>query len=281
MISSPRPAFPRRWRRVLVTAALLALCGYSGLYAHQSLPRSPADRLITTDSGVTLAYHVLRQTDDPTIRILLLHGAPADSGSWSRMRDTLDSLPAGCEVIAVDRPGYGYSDAAPEFSLAAQAQRLNPLITECTIVVGHSYGGPVALRAAIEFPDRVRGVVLVAGACDARMNDAQRLRRLIDSCSLLIPAPWARANRELLALTDENRRMTSQLAMLKCQVVIVHGTWDPVCPHDGTLEYLRDQITGAGELRVVSIPRAGHNLHLSHTALVGREIIQLVGQVTN
>lgn len=82
------------------------------------------------------------------------------------------------------------------------------------------------------------------------------------------------ANRELLALTDENRAMEAMLERVVCPVVVIHGEWDPVCPHDGTVSYLKRALPNA-DVRVRSVLRAGHNPHVSRPALVARAVAEL------
>jgi len=69
-------------------------------------------------------------------------------------------------VIAFDRPGFGGSpgfDGAPRLAghAAALAALIEALELEQPLVVGHSYGGAVALRHAIDFPGTVTGYVLL------------------------------------------------------------------------------------------------------------------------
>lgn len=272
---------PLRWiwrhKRLTAGAASLAtLGGYGVLYAAVALHESPADQSAALPDGRKLSYLQGAAAPEGAPRVLLVHGAPADSSSWNRvLRDKAGALD-GLDVLAVDRLGYGNSEPGTEPSLQEHAASLAPLLAPGSVLVGHSYGGPVALRAAAEYPDRVGGVVLVAGACDANMNDAQWARRAADAASFAIPETWAVANRELLALTDENDQMRELLARVTCPVVIIHGEWDPVCPHDGTVDYLSESLTNAADVRVVSLARAGHNLHLSHPAVIAREIRELV-----
>lgn len=261
-----------RWRRIAAVSLGMLVCAYGAAYAAVALAGSDADQRIMLPDGEAIAYRVLGRPEGRGERVILVHGAPADSGSWDRlwMREA-ESL-SHLEVVAVDRIGYGNSTGGEETSLAAHALGLEPLLGPGAILVGHSYGGPVAMRAAAEFPDRVEGVVLVAGACDPFMDDAQWFRRVVDGLGPAVPEPWHVANAELLALTDENRAMIPLLERVTCPVVVVHGTWDPVCPHDGTIEFLRDALPNAASVEVVSLPRAGHNLHLSHTGKVADAI---------
>ena len=243
-----------------------------------SCATSPTDQSAALPSGESVAY--LTDAHDTGVpgRVVLIHGSPADASSWSKLlKQERHALPA--DVVVIDRLGFGNSTPGVQGSLAAQAAAaaafLEPIDGSRPILVGHSYGGPVALRAAVDYPDRIGGIVLVAGACDAYMNDSQGLRRAIDAISLIVPEAWEVSNAELLALTDENRAMESLLSQVTCPVVILHGTWDPVCPHESTVAYLQDRLVNAAEVRVVSLERTGHNLHLSHPAQIAEEVRRL------
>ncbi len=278
--SSSRFARLRRWLwarkgRVGATLCATALSGYGVTYAAVTLRSSPTDRSVTLPDGRSLAYRVAQAGDGTGPRVILVHGSPADASSWDRLLATSEDTLAGLEVIAIDRLGYGNSTPGAELSLRVHAQSLEPLLTRETILVGHSYGGPVALRAAAAFPDRVLGLVLVAGACDPRMQDAQTTRALIDGLGRAVPEPWAVSNRELLALTDENRGMTPVLPLVRCPVITLHGTWDPVCPHDGTVSFLETSLPSAASVETRSLARTGHNIQLSQPDEIARAIVDL------
>ena len=97
---------------------------------------------------------------------VLLHGQPGGPVGWRRVVRALDRLPGGVEPIVEDRPGYGHHPDGPGGLLAnadAVIRRLDHLGIERATVAGHSWGGGVALAMAERFPDRVDGLVLVAG----------------------------------------------------------------------------------------------------------------------
>jgi pimeloyl-ACP methyl ester carboxylesterase len=96
--------------------------------------------------------------------LLLVHGLGASLQAWYA---NVADLATDHRVIAVDLPGFGHSDlaAAPadvRSYAAALADLLDWLDVERAIVVGHSLGGLIAQRMAIEHPDRVAGLVLVS-----------------------------------------------------------------------------------------------------------------------
>lgn len=257
---------------------------YAVLCVLVSCRSSPTDLSVNTAAANgeprVLAYMKQDGGNNEGGRVILLHGAPADAGSWTTLLKQSSDIHAA-ELYAVDRIGYGNSTNEDETTLAGHARSITPLLQETNghkpVIVGHSYGGPVALRLAVDYPDEVGAVVLVAGACDAYMKDSQWFRKSVNGVRLLVPEPWERANRELLALTDENRAMEPSLGKVVCPVVIVHGTWDGVCPHDSTIAYLRGRLVNAAEVRVVSLDRAGHNLQLGYVD----EVIQAINSVTD
>ena len=110
------------------------------------------DDLSATDTPAGLRAHEL----------VLLHGQPGSPADWQRVAGR---LPAQLHAMATDRPGYG-SSQLPAGGFAANARAvLDDLdsrgITRA-VLVGHSYGGGVALAAASLAPGRVEAVVLLA-----------------------------------------------------------------------------------------------------------------------
>lgn len=106
-------------------------------------------------------------TEEPT-PIALVHGL---GGTTRHFTSTImPALAAKRRVVALDRPGYGYSDrpltGAATLSEQAALLRdaLEKLGIERAIWVGHSFGGAVALAAALDAPGSVAGLALLAPA---------------------------------------------------------------------------------------------------------------------
>ena len=103
----------------------------------------------------------------PVATIALIHGA---SGNQADLMAPLgDRLAArGFRVVAVDRPGHGYSERLHEdaSSPAAQARAIRAALqaasVERAIVVGHSWAGAVAVAFALDHADFTQGIVLLA-----------------------------------------------------------------------------------------------------------------------
>lgn len=100
--------------------------------------------------------------------LVLLHGASGNSRDFTF--DLADRLAARYRVIAFDRPGLGWTDplGAQNANPIAQAELLRAAAAQLAvrdpIVLGHSYGGAVALAWGLRAPSETAALVIVSGA---------------------------------------------------------------------------------------------------------------------
>lgn len=130
--------------------------------------RIPRDGKMLTVDGTDIHY-VDRGGGPP---VVLIHGL---SGQMRNFAPALiDRLAADHRVILIDRPGAGYSAplAGGVNTLAGQAAVIAGLIAaldlQSSLVVGHSLGGAVALSLALDHPERVGALALIAPATQPR-----------------------------------------------------------------------------------------------------------------
>jgi len=105
--------------------------------------------------------------------LVLLHGQPGSAADWQQVTGR---LPARLHPVATDRPGYGSSQLpAGGFAVNARAvvDDLDSRGITRAVLVGHSYGGGVALSAASLAPGRVAAVVLLASVGPGCLPDAR------------------------------------------------------------------------------------------------------------
>ena len=108
--------------------------------------------------------HIVEQGSGPTL--VLVHGLGAQLRNFTYA--LVAQLAPNFRVICVDRPGCGYSTRPPNVpaSLPGQADTIAKLIAtlglQKPIIVGHSYGGAVALALALNHPAAVGGLALLA-----------------------------------------------------------------------------------------------------------------------
>ena len=98
--------------------------------------------------------------------VLLIHGASSDMGVWSPT--IVPMLKDRVHVVAYDRPGLGFTAERPpraetlEVQAKVAAEVIEQLKLSKPIIVGHSWGGAVTLRLALDRPDLIGGLVLIA-----------------------------------------------------------------------------------------------------------------------
>ncbi|HYC41739.1 MAG TPA: alpha/beta fold hydrolase [Noviherbaspirillum sp.] len=109
-------------------------------------------------------FHAREQGSGPAL--LLIHGLAGQMRHYTY--GVADRLARQYRVIAIDRPGSGYSvrDKSTPADLSTQAAAIAELIGKLqlgpTFVVGHSLGGAVALALALEHRQHVTGLALIA-----------------------------------------------------------------------------------------------------------------------
>jgi len=159
------------WLVTLAGWLTLLVTRYSQHARASARPSEPAERGPTHD---TVAGRHQDEGGLPTPlrrhELVLLHGQPGSPADWDQVADR---LPSQLHAAAADRPGYGVN-AGPAGGFAANARAvlndLNARRIDRAVLVGHSYGGGVALSAAKIAPDRVEAVILLAGVGPGCMN---------------------------------------------------------------------------------------------------------------
>lgn len=266
--SSAAPGFV-----ALAPAWFTMACSFPGPAA----PRDAADTLSATTTTITIAGEPTRvrafRAGEPTgVPVLYVHGTPGDALGW---RDyLLDPVP-GTESIALDRPGFGGSSADRVVpALADQAAALEPLLDpdRPAILVGHSLGA--------RWPDRVAGLVLVAGSLDPDLEKVLLIQRLGEFPPLAAILPrWLRnTNRELIPLEAELRALGPRLARITAPVEILHGTRDAQVPY-ANVDYMLTRFPNATSVRVTKLVDMNHFLPWNSATYLRTAIARLVEDV--
>ena len=163
-------------------------------------------RLIQTPFGRT---HITEWGRAEAPPIVMTHGMAAWGGLWEETATYLADR--GYRVIAVDLPPFGFSDRAiKDFSRSSQAKRLAATAKAMGLtqyfLVGHSYGGGVAMEAALRYPDHIAGVVLVCPVMNLTPDDNRAVK-----ASVPIPLRFNWLSEMLVSVTITNPLLTGYL----------------------------------------------------------------------
>ena len=171
----------RAFRRFMTRALLLGIAAFlivpmvipfdsSGTKTNVQAAGANAEFALVNEINVhvdTEPYSGNRADNVPLF--ILMHGFGASTFSW---RYAMDSLSKQGEVLAYDRPGFGFTDRPTSwtgtnpYGFAGNFELLDGLISEFgsgqeIILVGHSAGGQLAAEYARLNPDKVQRLILV------------------------------------------------------------------------------------------------------------------------
>ncbi|MDO5697834.1 MAG: alpha/beta hydrolase [Dermatophilus congolensis] len=187
----------------------------------------------------------------------LLHGLGGSPLSWENQ---VAKIPAGVSARAPWlrglRPGGSESFDVP----AASADLLMQLELEGAIpaaIVGHSLGAMVALQMAIDAPESLSHLVLVAGQVrpPKSVMRAQRLAFKMIPAKQFAKSGVSKAKMREAMLAVEGFDASDRLASVTAPTLVVVGDNDRV--NRSAAEVIAGGIPGA---RLVSVPRAGHDV---------------------
>ncbi|MFO7706140.1 MAG: alpha/beta hydrolase [Halopseudomonas sp.] len=177
------------------------------LRVQMSLP--PEGRFVTV-MGNRIHYLEQGKEQNSEATLLMIHGLGGVAQNYSY--SVLGELAKTHRVVAIDRPGSGYSERHPRSSasLAVQADVLAGVIDALDlgkpVIVGHSLGGAVALATALRHPDKVAGLALIAPLTQLPKDTPKAF------AALAISWPWLR---KLVAWT-----LATPLSMLQKDKVL-------------------------------------------------------------
>lgn len=218
------------------------------------------------------------RTADSLPTVLFIHGSP---GAWDAFIGFFadSSLYNRAQLLSVDRPGFGKSGLGdPEPSLQAQAADLAPLLRlsrsdQKPILVGHSLGGPVAARLAMDYPELVGGLILVAPSIDPDLEKKEWYRPIGNAFPFRqwLPTELDVSNQEIMPLRGELQQMLPLWAGIRVPVIIIQGEDDPLVP-PGNAAFARRVLVNA-PVTIQMIPKMNHFIPWSRPDLIHDAIL--------
>lgn len=227
---------------VVLAAALTACAGGADESAGERFPVSrdyPAGTMerISFQAPAPTNWRISALTTgdrpDATWKIVILTGTPSWSEFWA---PTIAAAPPTREVMVADRPGFQTSEPRDAVrDLALQAEALSPMLAtthpgERVLVIGQSFGAPIATLMAQRYRDQVSALVLVSPYFGDRGPTARRLIGVGSIVQGMLPRDLKNSISEMRGQRDQLPAVWQALRGLDQPVVFIHGDNDTFVP---------------------------------------------------
>ncbi|AOI88396.1 alpha/beta fold hydrolase [Burkholderia pseudomultivorans] len=269
-------------------------------------PMTPPDGIFTDVPGGLRLHHFEAGAGRP---VVFIHGSGPGASGFSNFKHNYPAFAAaGHRAIVVDLPGYGQSSKPSDvaytldFFVGALHAQLTALGIGPAVLLGNSLGGAIALKYALDHPDAVDALIMMApgGVEDRdtyfRMEGIQRMVKLFthremnddtmrELLTLLVHDPaivtdalvaermkvCVEQPTEVLS-TMSVPNLTDALGELRCPVLGFWGTDDRFNPVGGAMKF----VERCRDARVVLMNRCGHWVMVEHAAYFNRECLDFL-----
>ncbi len=267
-----------------VTLLVLSLGLYGAFYYFSSPKSDKKIRKLFKKTKVVpiISYEEFRgfryrklsiQKDTILPTLVFVHGTIGSSTDFiAYMKDSL--LRSKANMISYDRVGYNYKDKnAVQESIAFEADLLEDLIqdldTKKTVLVGYSYGGPIALATKNNY----KKIVLLAPAVYSKVEPMPWMVNLYKwkTTRWLVPPVWKQAGKEKLSHQEDLQKFENDWKKNTSKILSIHGDADWIVPYANS-EFLKTQFSKE-QFQLVTIKEAGHSLVWSHFELIKKELL--------
>ena len=218
---------------------------------------------------------VQKELDSNKTNLVFIHGAIGSSSDFKEyMTDSL--LRSKFNMISYDRIGYNFEDKTlAQQSLKFEVSVLESLISKLkydnTILVGYSYGGPIALMSKKKY----KNIVLLAPAVYSKVEPMPFMLNVYKwkLTRWLVPHVWKSASLEKMNHKEELNLYENNWNENPSKIISVHGDSDGIVPYENSL-FLEKQFP-KNQFELKTIKNAGHSLVWSNFELIKNELLKL------
>lgn len=217
--------------------------------------------------------------------VVFVHGTPGSWGTFSRYFED-KSFIENVQLYSIDRPGWGasgYLGKSFPVSLSDQSRLIEPILAqiwkdnnqEKMIVVGHSLGGSLVPKLAVDYPNYIKGVIVLAGDLDPELSEARWFNTVLDWVpNVLLPDMWQNSNNEVIAIRPSLEHLQKAFSTITMPITVLQGTEDTLV-RPGSAEKA-PMIFKSSDVEVIFLEGASHIINHTHTQDVKNAIYSMV-----
>jgi len=217
-----------------------------------------------------------REELDTTLpNLVFVHGSPGSAMDFKQYLLDRD-LNAIANLIAFDRVGYNPQSVGDIQSISFEMELLNSLTSKLdpkkTILVGYSYGGPVALASNKNY----KKIVLCAPAVYSEVEPMFWFLNFYrwKATRWLMPDLLKAATKEKIQHRTDLKTMEQSWSQNPSDIYVIHGDKDWIVPYENSL-FIQKQFPKE-QFELITLKEAGHELIWSRFAEVKRELIKVM-----
>ncbi|TVQ89301.1 MAG: alpha/beta hydrolase [Bacteroidetes bacterium] len=242
-------------------------------------PEAKIDTVIYNERS--LRYMSMHRHDTlPTL--FFLHGSPSSMSVYNVYYQDKD-LANRVNIIAADRPGYGYSGLGmSETSIRRQAEKMWKILEKegfpsPLYIVGASYGGSVAASMAMLQPEMVDGVVLISASLAPGKEKTYGISYIIQRAPFrwLMPAMIRVANDEKLTHYEALTEIVPYWERIIAPVVMIYGTADRLIFPENA-DFARRKLVNSPVIEKHPLEGEGHFLQIKYKDFILERLFNLI-----
>jgi len=179
--------------------------------------------------GVKTDAYVSEQSKAPW-RLICIPGTPSHPYLFNRL---LRLASNELEIVVINRLGFHKSHNSPVLNFNDQVRVVEPFLGgKRNIVLGISYGGALALTAALNYPDNIEGVITGAALISEPHNYTKVIMgsEIIKKFESLTPIKIKHMKAEIEGRREQIHPLLKRLYKLNAPVEVLHGTLDTLVP---------------------------------------------------
>nr|WP_272071215.1 alpha/beta hydrolase [Marinomonas sp.] len=222
--------------------------------------------------------------DQEKTPVIFVHGTPGSWGTFSRYFEEIPFI-TDFKLYSIDRPGWGasgYSGKKFPVSLSEQSTLIGPMLKRIwqdngqqkMIIVGHSLGGSLVPKLAVDYPDYLKGVVVLAGDLDPILSEARWFNYLLDWLpDSFLPDIWQNSNDEVLAIKSSLEGFQKEFASITMPINVLQGSEDSLVRPGSAVK--APAIFPSSDVNVTLLEGATHIINHTHLEQVKAAIYEM------
>lgn len=245
-------------------------------YANKDV--KPEIQIIKND---TLSLSIASVGADTLPMLLLIHGAPGSLWGYMNIMDDAD-LQKYFHIVSVDRVGYGKSRLKKRrfvTSIETQANALLPVFElnhsdQKVIVLGRSYGAPIAAKLVSMVPEKVKELIMISPVIDPEKEKFYWFSKWGRNSivQLFLPGEFNTATAEKYTHADELKKLLPVWQNLNVPTTVIQGGNDWIAD-PSNIDFAKKHIKSR-RAQYIFLNDAGHMITFSHAAMIKEMLLR-------